>query len=106
VVFFDRSPICTLALSEFLGRTPSAALTAEIDRIQREATYQRRVFFLDNLGFVAPTEARRISFQDTLQFEAVHAEVYRRLGYELVRLPAGSVDERLDRLRRHLNTTA
>jgi predicted ATPase len=106
VVFFDRSPICTLALSEFLGRPPSAALTAEIDRIQREATYQRRVFFLDNLGFVAPTEARRISFADTLQFEAVHAAVYRRLGYELIMLPAGPVEERFDRLRGHLKTPA
>jgi predicted ATPase len=95
VVFFDRSPICTGALCEYADRAPSSALVEEMQRIVREATYQRRVFFVRNLGFVTPTEARRISFEDTLRFEAIHAEVYRRFGYELVEIPAASLDERL-----------
>jgi predicted ATPase len=96
LVFFDRSPICTWALSDFLGREPSAALKAEAARIEREAVYQRRVFFVRNLGFVAPTQARRITFEDTLRFEAVHAEVYRRFGYELIDVPAAPLGERLE----------
>ena len=95
LVFFDRSPICTWALCEFLGREPTERLKAEVARIEREAVFQRRVLFIRNLGFVTPTEARRISFEDTLRFEAVHAEVYRRFGYELVEVPAASLDERL-----------
>src|SRR5580704_18022468 len=68
IVVFDRSPICTWALCEFLGRAPSPILTAEVERVQREAIYERRVLFVQNLGYVTPTEARRISFEDTLRF--------------------------------------
>ena len=95
IVFFDRSPICTWALCEYADRIPPDSLVQEMQRIEREGVYQRRVFFIRNLGFVTPTEARRISFEDTLRFEDVHAEVYRRFGYELVDVPAASLDERL-----------
>lgn len=96
VVFFDRSPICTLALAEFLGIAPPPALTAELERIERDGVYERRVFFVENLGFVANTEVRRISFEDTLKFEVVHREVYGRLGYELVLIPAADVEMRFE----------
>jgi predicted ATPase len=95
VAFFDRSPICTWALCEYAGRAPPGVLVDEMQRIECEGVYQRRVFFVRNLGFVTPTEARRISFEDSLRFEAIHAEVYRRLGYELIEIPAASLDERL-----------
>ncbi|HXQ16485.1 MAG TPA: AAA family ATPase [Caulobacteraceae bacterium] len=95
LIFFDRSPICTWALCEYAGRDPPDALVAEMERIERDAIYQRQVFFIRNLGFITPTEARRISFEDTLRFEAVHADVYRRLGYELIDVPAGAVADRL-----------
>jgi predicted ATPase len=101
LVFFDRSPICSLALAEFLGRAPPAALEAELARIEREGTYQRRVFFVRGLGFIAPTEARRITLEDAARFETVHADVYRRLGYELIDVPATSVGSRLDLITRH-----
>jgi len=38
-VFFDRSPVCTLALARFLGKPVPAALTAELDRIAAGAVY-------------------------------------------------------------------
>jgi predicted ATPase len=95
LIFFDRSPICTWALCEYAGRDPPEGLVAEMERIRREAIYQRQVFFVRNLGFVTPTEARRISFEDTLRFEAIHVDVYSRLGYELIDLPAGDIAARL-----------
>jgi predicted ATPase len=98
IVFFDRSPICTWALCEFLGRAPSALLKAEMARIERDAIYQRRVFFVRLLGFIVPTEARRISLEDARRFEDVHAEVYRRFGYEPVDIPPADVQSRLDRV--------
>jgi len=92
--FFDRSPVCTLALSRYLGRPPSMALRAEIDRIRRAGTYQPMVFFLANLGFVEPTAARRISFAEALEFERVHREVYRELGFEAFEVGVGTPGER------------
>ncbi|HEY1426319.1 MAG TPA: AAA family ATPase [Caulobacteraceae bacterium] len=98
VVFFDRSPICTWALCEYAGREPPAPLVAEVERIERERTYERRVFFLELMGFITPTEARRISLVDSERFAAIHADVYARFGYELIRLPPGDVETRYEHI--------
>ncbi|GAA2064433.1 AAA family ATPase [Catenulispora yoronensis] len=94
VCFFDRSPVCTLALSRYLGRPDSAALKAELERIRLEGTYERTVFFLANLGYVEPTAARRISFEEALKFEQLHRDVYDELGYRLHEIPVGTPGER------------
>ena len=61
----------------------------------QEATYQNRVFFIRNLGFITPTEARRISFEETVRFEKIHEETYRDFGFELVSIEPGSLVERV-----------
>ncbi|MEV4090052.1 AAA family ATPase [Nonomuraea fuscirosea] len=93
--FFDRSPICTHALSTFAGHPISPALSAEIERIIREGVYERDVFFVRNLGFCEPTAARRIGFEESLVFERLHEETYRAFGYRIVDVPAGPVDGRV-----------
>jgi predicted ATPase len=93
--FHDRSPICTYALSDYLGFAPSAALIGEVARIDRDGVFEKRVFFVENLGFIEPTEARKISFEESLVFERVHRETYRRFGYELISIPAALASERV-----------
>jgi len=88
VVFFDRSPICALALARFLGHPASPLLREELQRI--EGLYERQVFLVQGLGFVTPTAARRISLEDALRFEAVHEAAYRERGYELVLVAPGA----------------
>jgi predicted ATPase len=95
VQFHDRSPICTHALSTWLGRPVSAVLAAEIDLITRERIFERQVFFVRNIGFCERTAARRISFEDSLRFERVHEASYRAFGYELVEIPAGPLADRV-----------
>jgi predicted ATPase len=95
IQIYDRSPICTHALSIYLGHPVSSALSTEIGRIAREQIYERRVFFVRNLGFCEPTAARRISFEDSLEFERVHRESYHAFGYELIDIPAGEVADRV-----------
>jgi predicted ATPase len=103
LVFHDRSPICTLALAEFLGLPTPTVLVEALASIERSGFYDRRVLFVRNLGFIVNTAARRISFEDTLGFEQVHEATYRRLGYELVLIePGGPVD----RARRVIDVTA
>ncbi|MEU8267483.1 AAA family ATPase [Sphaerisporangium sp. NPDC049002] len=94
IQFYDRSPICTHALATYLGYPISPALSAEIERITGEGVYERHVFFVRNLGFCEPTTARRISFEDSLEFERVHEESYHLFGYELVDVPAGEPADR------------
>jgi predicted ATPase len=107
VVFFDRSPVCTLALSRYLSLAPSRALAREVDQVMTEGIYEKTVFFIRNQGFVQPTAARQISLQDSLVFERLHEQVYSDLGFELIEVPAGPLAERtlliqqaVDRLRR------
>ena len=99
VQFHDRSTVCTAALAVWLGYPFSPFLARELERIKKEAIYQSRVFFIRNLGFVAPTEARRISFEDTVRFEKVHEQTYLELGYELIAVEPGSLAERVSILK-------
>ena len=87
-VFFDRSPACTLALSRYLGFTASRLLDREVSRVIAEGTYEPLAFFIRNQGFVQPTPARQISFQDSLAFERLHEQAYRELGFQLIEVPA------------------
>lgn len=95
LVFFDRSPVCALALARFLGHPVSPRLNDELARIAAEGAYQRRVFLVRGLGFVTPTAARRISLADALAFERVHEAAYSELGYALVSVAPGTVAERV-----------
>jgi predicted ATPase len=99
VQFHDRCAVCTAALAVYLGYPFSPVLKDELERIQKDAIFQRRVFFIRNLGFVTPTEARRISFEETVRFERIHEETYRDFGFELVSVEAGSVAERVSTIK-------
>lgn len=95
IQFHDRSAVCTATLAIYLGYGISATLSRELERIRTEMIYQQRVFFVRNLGFVTPTEARRISFEETLRFERVHEKTYRDFGFELVSIEPGSLTDRV-----------
>lgn len=96
--FYDRSPLCTYALSRHLGYPPSPGLLAELERMEREQIYQKHVFFIDNLGFCEPTEARKISFEESLRFEALHEATYTAFGYECIHVAPHTLDERVSRI--------
>lgn len=102
VQLFDRSPICTLALARYAERTVTPVLATEVDRVVRDQIYQPQVFFVHLLGFVTPTAARRISFAQSVRFEGFHREAYLAHGFELVEIPAGTVDERAGQVAQHL----
>jgi predicted ATPase len=95
IQFHDRSTVCTAALAIYLGYPFSPFLTGEPERVKKQAIYQSRVFFIRNLGFVIPTEARRISFEETVRFEKIHEESYRDFGFELVSVEPGNLTERV-----------
>jgi len=95
IQFHDRSVVCTAALARYLGYSMSAFLTSELERIRNGAIYDSRVFFIRNLGFITPTEARRISFEETLRFERIHEDTYRSFGFELFAIEPGDVLQRV-----------
>jgi predicted ATPase len=90
--------ILTVALSRYLGYAVPASLVEELERIEREAVYQRQVFFIEHLGFCQPTEARKITFEESLMFEKIHEETYASLGYDLLKIPPAALAERVHRI--------
>lgn len=58
--------------------------------------YEPTAFLVRPLGFIRPTTARRISYGDSLTFQAVHQAVYRDHGFTLVDIPAGPPAGRAD----------
>jgi predicted ATPase len=97
--FHDRSVICTAALAVYLGYPFSPFLENELDRIKKEAIFEQQVFFIQNLGFIEPTDARRISFEESLRFEKIHEDVYRDHGFSLITIGPGRVTERGDAIK-------
>jgi predicted ATPase len=106
VQFYDRSPVCTLALAHYLGQPVSPALAQEIARITAGLVYQRQVFFIRPIGFVTPTAARRISYPESLVFEREHEAQYLRLGFEIVDVPPAAVAERAALIDAHVRGEA
>ncbi|MCA2227034.1 AAA family ATPase [Nonomuraea aurantiaca] len=95
VQIYDRSPVCTYALATYLGHSVSPALTRELERIEAQQIYEKKVFFVQNLGFVTPTDARLITFEESLRFERVHRDAYASLGYECVLIAPGLLPDRV-----------
>ena len=100
IQFYDRSPICTYALSTWLEYPISITLANEMERIKEEKIYERQVFFIENLGVCEPTQARRISFEDSLRFEKLHEETYRSFGYEIVKIAPEKLSDRVEQIKR------
>ena len=95
VQFHDRCAVCTAALAVYLGYPISPFLADELKRLKKEAIYQKQVFFIRSLGFITPTEARRISLEEAARFEKIHEETYLDFGFELVSVEPRSLAERV-----------
>ncbi len=96
VRFFDRSPLCTIALARYLGWAVPRVLAAEAARVVEREVYQSEVFLVRPLGFVTGTPARRISYDQSLIFETIHQQVYHEHGFQLIDVPAAAVPQRAD----------
>ena len=105
VQFHDRSVFCTAALAAYLGYPASTVLQQELESVRSGNLFQKEVFFIRNLGFITPTDARRISFEESLRFERIHEETYRSYGFELIFIEPGSVAERAKTILKKANAS-
>jgi predicted ATPase len=44
---------------------------------------------------ITPTEARRITYEETVRFEQIHERTYRELGFEIISIGPASVSDRV-----------
>ena len=103
VQFHDRSVVCTAALADYLGFDRSPSLLQELQRVREEDVFQNTVLFLKNLGFITRTDARRITYEETLRFEQIHEQTYRDIGFQITMIAPGSVSERAEQIKRTLS---
>jgi predicted ATPase len=102
IQFHDRSLVCTVALARYLGHALSNTFSRDLESVI--SMYERRVFFVRNLGFIMPTEARRISFEETLRFEQIHEQTYLDYGFEILFIEPGNVSDRAAAIKASLGT--
>jgi predicted ATPase len=103
VQFHDRSVVCTAALADYLQLPRSPKLTEELRRVREENIFQNRALFVRHLGFVTPTEARRITYEEMVRFEEIHEKTYADLGFDVTWIDRGSVSDRVKRIKRMLS---
>ena len=101
----DRSAVCTLALARHLGHPVPPVLEQEVAWATGDG-FDRRVFFVRLLGFIQPTAERRISYAESQAFERIHEDSYRRLGFDLIEVPAATVAERAAAIDAHIRSWA
>ncbi len=97
-IFFDRSPICTRALCTFLKYKPPKILLNEIKRMRDLNIYDNKVFFIENLGYVEQTLARRINYKEVILFETIHRETYAEFGFNLIEIENDTVENRIKKI--------
>ncbi|MES2274119.1 MAG: AAA family ATPase [Chlamydiota bacterium] len=97
-VFFDRSPVDAITYDIMANFEPAG----EIVRILQEALdanfYNKTVFLIEDLGFCSQTEVRAETLEEAKKIERLLERNYRALGFEIVRIPACSVDERVEKI--------
>ena len=98
-----REVVCTAALADHLGFPRSQNLLRELRRVRADNLFQGRILFLKNLGFITPTDARRITYEETVRFEQIHEQTYRDLGFEIILIDPGSVSDRVKQIRHVLS---
>lgn len=103
VLLFDRSIFCTYALCLLLKHPIPNTLKLAINQALQQRTFNATVIFVQNLGYITPTPARKISYTNALLFEALHQYVYTQFGFNLVYIPKASIAKRLNYIQAILN---
>lgn len=96
IVFFDRSPIDTLSYAlmrehEEVGETILHIVQEIID----SQFYEKKVFLIEALESYRPDEVRSESCEERLYIEQELEKNYRALGFEVIRIPAAAIEQRV-----------
>jgi predicted ATPase len=91
-VVVEEATTDVIALYNALGHDEPWRDPDFIDKImalqrQRQNSIRPAEALFCDQGFIQPTAARRISFEDSLVFEHLHEQTYRDLGFLLVEVP-------------------
>lgn len=93
-VFIDRGTLDGLAYYQKDGKEPSKMMKTEIQRLKKCKQYTK-VFLIENLGSCETNGVRRENLDEALKLEMLQEQNYKQLGYEVIRIPSGTIEERV-----------
>ena len=99
--FLDRSFVDGLAFYRALGQTPSQDVLDAVNNVRYD-----KVFYLEMLPEYHLDEGRRMNIQHARLVHQLIKEVYEEHGYELIYVPFMSIKDRVDFIKKHIETTA
>jgi predicted ATPase len=94
IAFFDRGHLDGLSYILLQKRTVYQGILDCIQAAIDNHYFSNKVFFIDSLGFVVPGPARDEDLQESLQKARCLEKNYKSMGYEIVHIPPGPVEER------------
>lgn len=94
IAFFDRGHLDGISYILLQKRTLYQSVVDCVQSSINTCYFNRKVFFIDSLGFVMPGPARTEDLQESLEKARCLEENYREMGYEIIHIPPGPVEER------------
>lgn len=94
IAFFDRGHLDGISYILLQKRTLYQCVVDSVQSSIDIQYFNNKVFFIDSLGFVVPGPARDEDLQESLQKAHCLEQNYRMLGYEIVHIPPGAIEER------------
>jgi len=101
-VFLDRSWIDNIAFYEQEGR-PLSQLTKEALKKLKQDKLYKKVFIIVNFGVFEANDIRRENLKQSQDQERRQEENYKKLGFEVIRIPPGTLEERVALIMKHVN---
>jgi len=98
LAFFDRGHLDGISYILLQKRTLYQYVVDCVQSSINAEYFNNRVFFIDSLGFVVPGPARDEDLQESLQKANCLEQNYRTMGYEIIHIPPGPVEERAQKI--------
>ncbi|MCD6044996.1 MAG: hypothetical protein K0R48_159 [Gammaproteobacteria bacterium] len=95
IVFFDRGFLDSLSYILLQKRILHQYVIDCVQTVVNASYYEKDLFFIDNLEYVMPGPARNESLEESLQKAACLEKNYRALGYNIIHVPPGPVEDRV-----------
>ena len=102
IAFFDRGHLDGISYILLQKRTLYQYVVDCVQASINAQYFNKRVFFIDSLGFVVPGPARTEGLKESLQKARCLEQNYRALGYDIIHIPPGLVEERTQLIIDHI----
>lgn len=94
IIFFDRGHLDGISYILLQKRKLYQCVVNCVQASIDAQYFNKKVFFIDSLGFVVPGPARDEDLEESLQKAQCLEKNYLEMGYEIIHIPPGTINER------------